>query len=174
MDDVEINLVEHSNHKKAGCSKIKLFFLFSSAFLLWLIVTLIAFLTNFKSSGNIISNEANENKEKTFLLQKDADAAAGEEIGLIDCVYEISGTDKSTPLIGAEFEESLGMSIDEKDTTYSKEYKFDTTGEHKVQFKILKSLSMDNIFKGISNLKSVEMTSTKDCEITSMISTFEN
>jgi len=139
MDDVEINLVEHSNHKKAGCSKIKLFLLFSSAFLLLLIVTLIVFLPNFKSTDNSISNEANENKEKTFLLQKDVDAAAGEEIGLIDCVYEISATDKSTPLIGAEFEESLGMSIDEKDTTYSKEYKFDTTGEHKSNLKYLKA-----------------------------------
>ena len=66
------------------------------------------------------------------------------------------------------------MSIDGKDSTYSKDYKFGSTGEHKVQFKIFKTLSMDNIFKGISNLKSVEMTSTKDCEITSMISSFEN
>jgi hypothetical protein len=93
MDDVEISLVEHSNQKKAGCSKIKLFILFSSAFLLWLIITFIVYLPAFKSSDNCISYEVNENKnllpidknkEKVFLLQKAVEASDGEEIGLID------------------------------------------------------------------------------------------
>ncbi len=58
---------------------------------------------------------------------------------------------------------------------FSKEYKFESQGIHNVQFLLYSNnINMDNMFKDVSLITSVEMTTNKNIKITSMISTFEN
>ena len=43
-----------------------------------------------------------------------------------------------------------------------------------MEIKLYEKLNMDNMFKNIKDLISIEMKSENNCQITSMISTFEN
>ena len=97
-------------------------------------------------------------------------------IGSITCIYNIQNIAKATKLLGNEFEvKSLfDLYIDGKKVQYSKEIKFNSLGKHKIEIKLYEKLNMDNMFKNIKDLISIEMKSEKDCPITSMISTFEN
>ena len=97
-------------------------------------------------------------------------------IGSIICTYDIQNISKTTKLLGNEFEvKSLfDLYIDGKKVQYSKEIKFNSIGKHKIEIKLYEKLNMDNMFRNIKDLISIEMKSEKDCLITSMISTFEN
>ena len=102
--------------------------------------------------------------------------AEASTIGSIICTYDIQNISKTTKLLGNEFEvKSLfDLYIDGKKVQYSKEIKFNSIGKHKIEIKLYEKLNMDNMFKNIKDLISIEMKSEKDCLITSMISTFEN
>ena len=56
---------------------------------------------------------------------------------------------------------------------FTKEYKFNSSGKFNVKYVLYNDISMDYMFKGIESLISVEMVSTKNAQIKSMISTFE-
>ena len=47
-------------------------------------------------------------------------------------------------------------------------------GIHKIQLKLYSDIDMNYMFKNIKELTSVNMTSEENCQITSMISSFEN
>ena len=97
-------------------------------------------------------------------------------IGNIVCTYDIQNITKSTKLLGNEFEiKSLfDFYIDAKKVQLSKEIKFNSLGKHQMEIKLYEKLNMDNMFKNIKDLISIEMKSENNCQITSMISTFEN
>ena len=96
-------------------------------------------------------------------------------IGEINCIYEIKSITSNTKLIGNEFEKKslFDFYIDGKKVTYTKEYKFTSFGKHKVQMKLYETINMDFMFKNIKDLISVEMNSENNCQISSMISSFE-
>ena len=98
------------------------------------------------------------------------------EIGEISCIYEIKTNDRETMLLGNEFikNSDLDIYIDDIKIKYTKEYKFSSTGNHKVKIALYNSINMDYMFKDVPDLISVEMKSEQNCEITSMISSFEN
>ena len=97
--------------------------------------------------------------------------------GIIKCIYDISSTGE-TKILGDDFTKSfeLEMFIEGKVQKYSKTYKFNSTGYHDVQFKIHSEsgVNLDYMFKGVEDLNSIELTAERKCEITSMVSTFEN
>ena len=97
-------------------------------------------------------------------------------IGEINCVYNIKTIENNIILLGKEFEHisELDMYLDNRFIKYSKEYKISTIGEHNIQFILYEDLNMDYMFKDVPDLISVEMKSENDCQILSMISTFEN
>ena len=98
-------------------------------------------------------------------------------IGQINCIYNVQTLSEPIPLIGTEFKlgsNSLGIYIDGKQIKYSKEYQFDSRGTHNIEIKIYSKLNMDYMFKDIKDLVSVDMISEKNCQITSMVSSFEN
>ena len=96
--------------------------------------------------------------------------------GLINCIYKLENETNNITLLGNEFKDNFFMDIfiDGEKVKYSKIYNFNSLDEHKVQFGLNNSFSMDYMFKDVHNLKSVEMISNKNLEILSMISSFEN
>ena len=109
--------------------------------------------------------------------KKDDKTPVDKSLGLITCIYNVQIISKPILLISEEFilePNNLEMYVDGEKTKYSKEYQFDERGNHTVQIKIYSDLNMDYMFKDIKDLISVEMISEKDCQINSMISTFEN
>ena len=97
-------------------------------------------------------------------------------IGEINCLYEIQTINRDTQLLSDEFNKNSNFDIyiNNKRNKYSKKYKFDKTGNHIIQIKLYEGINMDYMFKGIDELIAVEMKSDKNCQISSMISTFEN
>ena len=79
-------------------------------------------------------------------------------------------------ILSDEFEKnsSFDILIDKEKIEYTKVYKFNTTGKHEVKFELYEDISMDYMFKGIQELKSVIMFSFHYPKIKSMISTFES
>ena len=105
----------------------------------------------------------------------DDDSSSLPTIGEINCEYDILSTE-ATIILGNEFNKNsdFDIYIDGTKIKYSKEYKFDSIGKHKVQFKLQNNINMDYMFKDVQDLISVEMISEQNCQILSMESTFEN
>ena len=98
------------------------------------------------------------------------------KLGEINCIFDVNSITQPTEILGNEFVKNskFNIIIDEKSIKYSKEYLFSKTGEQNVQFIIYEDFNMDNMFKNLNNLLSVNMISDKNVKITSMISSFEN
>ena len=98
-------------------------------------------------------------------------------IGTINCLYNVKTASVPTLLLGTEFKidsSELDIYIDGKKIKYSKEYKFDYSGIHNIQINLYSDINMDFMFKDIKDLEFIEMISENECQITSMISSFEN
>ena len=97
-------------------------------------------------------------------------------IGEINCLYFVETLNEPILLLGNDFkkESDFDIYIDNKLIKYSKEYKFDSIGNHNLQIKLYKSINMDYMFNDVKGLISIEMFSENNCKIISMISTFEN
>ena len=144
--------------------------IFGSIFLVVIIIIIIVSATS--------SNSDDEEKKTTPDDGGDEDipTPTSPSIGEINCVYEILTTSQNTLLLSNEYSKTsdFDIYIDNKRIRYSKEYKFDTTGNHKIQIKLYNNINMDYMFKDVNELLSVEMVSDQNCQILSMISTFEN
>ena len=97
-------------------------------------------------------------------------------IGEIICVYYVESSNKNTILLGNDFQKNsdFDIFIDGTKIKYTKEYRFESAGNHNVQIKLYNNINMDYMFKDVQEIVSVEMISDKNCTILSMISTFEN
>ena len=126
--------------------------------LLLIIIVIIIISLSLSSSG--------EKKEKTYT---DEDI-----IGKIKCVYNIEVS--NVAILGNDFvkESDFDIEINGKKIKYSKEYHFTEFGQQNITFLIYNNLNMNNMFKDISSLTSVEMISDKNAKIISMNSAFEN
>ena len=99
-----------------------------------------------------------------------------EQLTKISCVFDVSSNSKPTVILGKQFvnNTAINILIEGEDIGYTKEYLFNSTGKHNVQFIMNDTINMDYIFKGVDSLLSVSMISNKLNKITSMISSFEN
>ena len=97
-------------------------------------------------------------------------------IGEIICEYNIQDTKKETMILSKDYIKttSFDIVINNKAIKYNKGYKFDKIGTNIIVYKIQQNINMDYMFKDIQTLISINITSTKNAKITSMISTFEN
>ena len=104
------------------------------------------------------------------------DYPIGNYIGIINCTFNIDNISENIPILGDEFQNDseIDIIIDKKRIEYSKTYNFKKIGDHNIQYILYNNISMDYMFKDLYNLRYVEMISDKNCEIYSMISTFEN
>ena len=64
--------------------------------------------------------------------------------------------------------------IDGTKIDYAKSFKFSKAGLHTVEFKIYENLSMDEMFRDLSTITTIEMNSNKNCQISSMKNAFRN
>ena len=112
-----------------------------------------------------------------IVLRKSSDDSEDKLVtGIISCVYDISSNMTETKILGDEFHKTseLNIYINGNKIKFSKVYKFPIYGINKVEFKLYNSINMSYMFKGVSSLKSVEMISSNNEKIVSMLSTFEN
>ena len=96
-------------------------------------------------------------------------------MGEIICQYNIDRGNVKTEILSQDFEkpDSMNIVIDNKIIVgFVREFQFSESGDHKLRFVFYnQKVNLDNMFKDIKSLVSVEMNSTKSLEITSMQST---
>ena len=97
------------------------------------------------------------------------------KIGEITCIYEINTITQKVEILGKDFSKNtkFDIFINGKSVKYSKSIKFDAFGEQEVKFIIYGDLEMENMFKDVTSLISVNMTSEKNAKILSISSAFE-
>ena len=135
---------------------------------LWVVIVVVIIITVYIPERE--QDEKEDNKEEDNKKEENI-----EKYGVINSIFDIDDISKEYSLLGEEFNQTnIGIFINNEKIN-STNYKFTKKGENSVIYKLYeKELSMDNMFKDISNLIKVEMNSDKDISITSMISSFEN
>ena len=173
MDDDPLTEGELSSEltglNKGEKAKKKKQLIFGIALASFLIITFIIIIIIIVSSSDSGSNEQKKEEDK----KEEEEVPTLPVIGEITCTYYIQSNNKNTLILGNDFNKDSDFSIyiDGKIIKYSKEYQFSSTGNHIIQFKLYNKINMDNMFKDITDLISVEMKSEENCEITSMLST---
>ena len=98
-------------------------------------------------------------------------------LGEINAYYNVKSTDKPIIILSPNFVKTSSFSIyiDDKYVKFTKEYTFPKKNPNQnVKFLIYEDISLETMFKGVKDLLSVQITSTKNLKITSMISAFED
>ena len=128
-----------------------------------IIILIIAFSNKNSSPDSKTDNDDNGDRHENQI-----------EIGNIYCKYDIGSENIETKILGDEFNKisDFDIYINGNKIKYSKVYKFSSYGLTDIEIKLYGNLNMDYMFKGISSLKSVEMKSSNNAKINSMISTF--
>ena len=155
--------------KKEELSESKKKLLIIGVATLFIILIIIIIILTIRT--NTKSNDEDKNKEE----QSDNEIDENKVIGEIDCIYDIRGS-LNIKILSDEFNKNtrFDIVIDKKIIKFSREYKFNETGQHTVKFKLYEDVNMDYMFKGIEELISVIMISIKNPKIKSMISSFES
>ena len=155
VNDIGSNTTEESNNKeKPIWKKYLLPIIIAISILVFALIIILIF--TLKSSGN------KNDKNKTIY-------------GVIKCIYYIE--EKQTVILGEEFkkENDLEIFIDNIQIKYSKEYIFQSMGDHLIEYKLYENrINMDYMFKNVHTLINAEFISENQIHIESMISTFEN
>ena len=140
-------------------------FLIICGILLFVIIAIfiLIFILTKKNSNN------NENKEK-----KQEEEENNSKIGRIKCLYNKYRGD--IQILGEDFIKNSDFDIYINNTkmNYSKVYNLNSYDTNIVEIILYSNLSMDNMFKDVSELISIEMSSLNYTKILSMTSTFEN
>ena len=129
-----------------------------------ILIVIIIILAATSGSSDSGSSSSDEEEEKKLVL------------GKISCIYNVQTTTQEIKLLGDNYskESDFQIYIDGKLNRFTKSYTFTSRGSHEVIFNLNgKSINMDNMFYEVKDLISVNMTSENNCQILSMISTFE-
>ena len=120
-----------------------------------ILIIIIVFISSIKKDESSNSNKQKQN-----------------QIGEIICTYDIKSTTEETQILGSDYDiqnKNYDVSIDNeiiKDFTRS--IVFNSTGYQKVKFILYDIINMEKMFKEISSLISVEMTTNKNLKIISI------
>jgi surface protein len=99
------------------------------------------------------------------------------KISGIDCIYSIS--ELNTTILSSEFENKnntvIEIYVNRTKINYTKEYSFPSKGKYKIKYILHDELYLDNMFKNIDSVQSIELknSSNSTIKIISMKSTFE-
>ena len=156
FDSKTVNL-EKNNKKLFSFTKILGIFVLLSL----IVVVLSLFKTGFTSANlrSLKLKNFNQNEAKV--------------IGEIICTFDV--TNQKTQIFSNDFIKlsNFQVYLDELPVEYKNEYEFTDYGVHKIKIELYEDLNMDNMFKNIPDLISVEMNSEENCKILSMKSTFK-
>ena len=99
-----------------------------------------------------------------------------EIIGQINCIYKNEISVEQIHIISESYEKisDFDILIDGKEIKFTKIYEFSDLKEHKIEYHLYEPINMNDMFKDISTLISIEMISNKNASIISMMRTFEN
>jgi len=111
-----------------------------------------------------------------FLLLMNSSSSKEANESIISCIYDINSNEIETKILGDEFisPSKIDIYINETKIIFTKIYKFTKSGIYNIKFKFDGKVNMDNMFKDVVSLKSIQMNSLNDEIISSMISSFEN
>ena len=142
-------------------------FLFVGVFGIFILLSLIVAILSLFKIGYTSSN-------LRILKLKNFKQNEAKVIGEIICKFDV--TNKNTQIFSKDFNKSSNFNIyiDEMPINYTKEYDFTNFGIHNLKIELYEDLNMDNMFKDIKDLISIEMNSKENCKILSMKSTFES
>ena len=106
----------------------------------------------------------NENKEKENSI-----------LGEITCIYDIERKG-SNQILSNDFQKlnNFDIYINDEKIKYSKIYDFQGVGKNIIKYILYEDLNMNNMFKDIQTLISINLTSFNNASITSLINSFEN
>ena len=160
LNDFSSNLSGMQNDKNSFNKTIIIISVVSVIFII-LLVLLIVLLNKSSSDEKDEKDNPNENKEV---------------IGNITCVYQIDKTNEEVKILGDNFKkpDNFDIYVNGGKINYCIAYKFPKLEENTIEFILYENLNMDEMFSNVPSLKSVKMSSNKNCKILSMISTFEN
>ena len=105
------------------------------------------------------------------------DNSKSKPLGEINCNFNIKTISENIKILGNDFKKTdndFNIYINGEIIKYSKEYKFNKAGIHKIRITFSDTINMDYMFKDIIDLISVEIKGDKNCKILSMKSVFEN
>lgn len=109
--------------------------------------------------------------------QDDGKIDPNEALGEIILSYDVKSTTNPTIILSPNFVKSSKLNIYVKDQyiNYAKEYKFpDKASGENVKILIFEEINMNSMFKAVTDLKSVKITSSKNLKIKSLESSFED
>ena len=105
----------------------------------FLVIIIIIIIIVAVTSDDKKDNENNENKSDEPDDSDDSDDSDTKELGEIRCQYSIEDISKPTPILGFEYDKkdsNFDIYIGDKKISYTKEYKFEKTGEQQIKFKL--------------------------------------
>jgi surface protein len=142
-------------NKKSMCPSNKEWFAIISVILINIILGIILFISLSTSSKKEINNHKNE----------------------IICIYNVNNIYNEIPILGNEYQNEgqtiINIYINDSKIKYCKKYKFSKEGIYKIRYTLNEKVYLDNIFKNIESLLSLEMYSTTNDKIISIKSAFE-
>ncbi len=94
---------------------------------------------------------------------------------ILKCIYDIQSNSEYTQLMSSEYDNAnISMKINGTKNNYNYTLKLESIGLTDIEFTIYEEkLKMDNLFKNIYSLISIEISSNDSNKIASMVSTFE-
>ena len=157
--DLNLNDILSDQPKETDLPKWKKYSIIAgvtAAFIILLIIIIIAIATSSSSGGS--------------------DNVKRDSIGQIICEYEIMDTSNPTKILGDEFpnDGNVGITLNKTQVKFTKEYKFENSGNFKIIYEVYAPINMDYMFKDVKTLINVMIYSNLEAKITSMSSTFEN
>ena len=95
--------------------------------------------------------------------KKDSSKKTSENFGDIICIFNVKSEKESTKILGGDFEKKseFQIIIDETEIKYTKTFQFSRPGKNIVKFTLLSEINMDNMFKNLDNIISVNITNAK-------------
>jgi surface protein len=142
--------------------------------ILILIIILIVLLihTNDNSDNQNGKNKNEEGGEEGKDIPDDDNSYKGQII----CIYDVFSDKRPTEILSKAFTKTTNFDIyiNDKKVDYSKEVIFPKYGEIKVTYALIQNINMENMFKDISSLLSVDMVTDKNLKILSMKNAFDN
>ena len=141
-------------------NKKKLFLILGICFLFIIIIAIIVIIL----LGSSDNNKENQKDEK-----------ASKDKSYITCNFDIS-ENLNISILNEEFikPKFFDILVNDKPIEFSRYYKFETSGQKEIKYIFYGDFSMDCMFKDISELISVNMTTEKSVAISSMKSAFES
>ena len=109
--------------------------------------------------------------------KKEEESPEKEILGEILCQYQINDITSEIQILNKDFKKISNFDIiinGIKLKDYTTKYKFSSNGKNEIKYVFYDNINIDNMFKDIGSIKTVEMISDKKLKIISMQSAFEN